>query len=67
MATDTSLATANRLEVLLSELFPGDAVVDERVGDLAQYGPGGGEFLVDAKQMQARLGSLRSYLALKRQ
>lgn len=37
---DTSLAAANRLEVLLSDLFPGGEVVNERVGNLAQYRPG---------------------------
>ncbi|BBD37119.1 hypothetical protein Amn_19990 [Aminobacter sp. Y103A] len=34
---DTSLAAANRLELLLSDLFPGDEMVNDRVGDLAQY------------------------------
>lgn len=63
---DTSLAAANRLEVLLSGLFPGDEVVNARVGDLVQYRPGGGECLVDAEEMRARLGRLRSYLALPR-
>lgn len=63
---DTSLAAANRLEVLLSDLFPRDVVVNERVDDLVQYRPGGGEFLVDAEEMRARLDRLCSYLALPR-
>ncbi|AMS43378.1 hypothetical protein [Aminobacter aminovorans] len=63
---DTRLATANRLEVLLSDLFPGDEVVNERVGDLAQYRPGGGEFLLDAEEMRTRLDRLRRYLTLLR-
>ena len=62
----TSLVAANRLELLLSDLFPDDEVVNDRVGDLAQYRPGGGEFLVDAEEMRARLARLRSYLTLKR-
>ncbi|WP_439502721.1 hypothetical protein [Aminobacter ciceronei] len=57
---------ANRVEVLLSDLFPGDAVVSARVGDLAQYRPGGSAFLVDAEEMRARGGRLRSYLTLLR-
>jgi len=45
---------ANRLGVLLSDLFPGDEVVNERVGDLAR------------RANARRLDSLRSYLALPR-
>lgn len=40
--------------------------VNDRVDDIAQYRPGGGEFLLDADEMRARLGRLRSYLTLKR-
>ncbi|MHA6722889.1 hypothetical protein [Sphingomonas sp. RS2018] len=47
---DASLKAANRLEVLLEEAFPDDDVVQDRVGDLAQYRPGGGEFLFDEKE-----------------
>lgn len=45
---------ANRLGVLLSDLFPGDEVVNERVGDLAR------------RANARRLDSLRSYLTLPR-
>lgn len=60
---DTSMETANQLEVLLAEAFPDDEVVQERAGDLAQYRPGGGEFLLDEKEMRVRLRRLRDYLA----
>jgi hypothetical protein len=60
---DTSLSAANRLEVLLSEMYSGDDVVEERIGDLAQYRPGGGDYLFDAKEMRGRLDRLRKYLA----
>lgn len=60
---DTSIAAANQLEVLLAEAFPDDGVVQDRVGDLAQYRPGGGEFLFDETEMRTRLGRLRDYLA----
>lgn len=60
---DTSLTAANRLEVLLSEMYPADDVVADRVGDLAQYRPGGGDYLLDATEMQSRLARLRTYLA----
>ena len=60
---DTSLAAASRLEVLLAEAYPDDEVVQDRAGDLAQYRPGGGEFLFDEPEMRSRLGRLRDYLA----
>ena len=60
--TDTSLLAANRLEVVLAEAFPDDDVVQDRVGDLALYRPGGGEFLLDEVAMRSRLGRLRDYL-----
>ncbi|NIJ67444.1 hypothetical protein FHR20_004428 [Sphingomonas leidyi] len=60
---DTSLAAASRLEVLLAEAYPDDEVVQDRAGDLAQYRPGGGEFLFDETEMRSRLGRLRDYLA----
>ena len=60
---DTSLAAANRLEVLLSDMYPANEVVADRVGDLAQYRPGGGDYLLDAAEMQSRLARLRTYLA----
>jgi hypothetical protein len=60
---DVSLAAANRLEVLLSDAFPDDDLVQDRVDDLAQYRPGGGDFLFDEKEMRSRLSRLRDYLA----
>lgn len=63
---DTSLDAANRLEALLSEMYPGDDVVEDRVGDLAQFRPGGGEFLFDETEMRRRLDRLRTYLATRK-
>ena len=62
---DTSLAAANRLEVLLDETYPDDEVVQDRVVDLALYRPGGGEYLIDTVEMRKRLARLRDYLAAK--
>jgi len=59
---DISLIAANQLEVLLSDGFPDDELVQDRVGDLAQYRPGGGDFLIDEREMRSRLGRLRDYL-----
>ena len=59
---DTSLAAANRLEVLLDKAYPEDGLVQERVIDLASYRPGGGEFLFDTAEMQGRLARLRDHL-----
>lgn len=61
---DTSLAAANRLEVLLDEAYPDDDVVQGRVSDLAQYRPGGGDLLFDELEMRRRLARLRDYLTL---
>lgn len=60
--SDTTLAAANRIEVLLEDAFPNDDVVRDRVVDLALYRPGGGEFLFDETEMRSRLGRLLDYL-----
>jgi hypothetical protein len=62
---DTSLAAANRLEVLLDNHFPDDDVVQAAVVDLASYRPGGGDFLLDTPEMQLRLGRLAVYLRVE--
>lgn len=64
---DASLEAANRLEILLEEAFPDDDLVQDRVGDLAQYRPGGGEFLFDEREMRSRLSHLQGYLASRGQ
>lgn len=63
---DVSLAAANRIEVLLSDGFPDDELVQDRAGDLAQYRPGGGDFLFDEEEMRSRLSRLRDYLTMPR-
>ncbi len=60
---DTSLAAANRLEVLLDETYPDDEIVQSAVVDLAAYRPGGGEFLFDTPDIQRRLLRLRDHLS----
>jgi hypothetical protein len=54
----------NRLEVPLDERFLLNDVAQGRVGDLARYRPGGGEFLLDEAEMRSRLDRLRDYLVL---
>ncbi|BAB49176.1 MULTISPECIES: hypothetical protein [Mesorhizobium] len=60
---DTSLATADSLEVLLDEAYPDDEVVQNAVIALASYRPGGGPFLFDTSEIQRRLLRLRDYLS----
>ena len=59
---DISLPAANRLEGLLDEAYPNDEVIQDRVLNLAIYRPGGGEFLLDTREMQKRLERLLAYL-----
>ena len=62
---DTSLATANSLEALLDAAYPEDEIVQNAVGDLALYRPGGGELLLDTDEMQRRPVRLQNYLETK--
>jgi hypothetical protein len=59
--TDVSLSAANRLEALLDEMFPGDAYIQDIVGMLAQYRPGGGEFLHETPEVQRKLVRASAY------
>jgi len=60
---DTSLVAANRLEVLLDDAYPEDETVQDIIGYLASYRPGGGEFLFDTSEIQRRLVRLQGYLS----
>ena len=60
---DTSLSAANRLEMLLDEMFPDDSYIQGVVAALAQYRPGGGEFLYDTPEMQRQLVRASAYLS----
>jgi hypothetical protein len=61
--SNTSLSLANRLEVLLDEMFPADAYIQGIVVALASYRPGGGEFLYDTSEMQRQLARASTYLS----
>lgn len=58
---DISLSAANRLGALLDEMFPNDAYIQDIVGMLAQYRPGGGEFLHDTPEVQRKLIRASAY------
>jgi len=42
---DHMISRANKIEVALDELFPEDDYAQNLVSDLAQYSPGGGDYL----------------------
>ncbi|WP_143271679.1 hypothetical protein [Bradyrhizobium mercantei] len=52
---DTSIGTANEIEVALDDRFPDDDYVQETVEMLAMYRPGGGELLFDTATIRERL------------
>ena len=59
---DTSLELANRLELLIDEAYPDDDSLQEIVEMLACYRPEGGEYLLNAEQIQDRLVHVKEYL-----
>jgi hypothetical protein len=59
---DTSLVAANRLEVLLDDLFPDDDYLQETVEMLACYRPGGGNDVLGEEIIRERLIGVREYL-----
>ena len=59
---DTSLASANAIEVALGDLFPDHERLHDTVVMLASYRPGGGEWLVDEIGMRAELSKIRALL-----
>ena len=59
-----SLETAQRLEVVLDESYPNDALVQECVEVLALYRPEGGELLLNDHQIEPHLQRLREHLDL---
>jgi hypothetical protein len=60
---DRSLAQAQAIEVALDDAHPGDeSVVGDAVIALAQYAPGGGEFLYDETHIVGVLSRLKRWL-----
>ena len=59
---DVSLSAANKLEVLLDDAYPSDDQIQELVEMLAQYRPGGDEFLFKEKDIQSHLAKVRGRL-----
>lgn len=62
---NTSMETANRLEVLIDDAFPDDDFLQETVEILACYRPEGGDFIFDTSQVQKHLVDARIYLRKK--
>jgi hypothetical protein len=48
---DQSLNFVNTIEDHLNKWFRGEELYEELIEDLATYSPGGGEFLVDEKEL----------------
>jgi len=51
---DISLGTANKIESLIAVEFSEDDPIQELAEDLAQYTPGGGDYLFSEEQMVPR-------------
>ncbi len=49
-----SLKAAGQIEVMLEEIFPDDAQLQDYVTDFASYRPEGGDYLFDEAQMVAK-------------
>ncbi len=59
---DTTLSLANRIEVAIDDAYPDDDYLQEAVMMLAQYRPGGGEFLHDTPSVQKKLTATLKYI-----
>jgi hypothetical protein len=60
---DTSIETANQIEVALDDEFPDDDYLQQTVEMLAMYRPEGGDFLFDTSAIRQRLAETASYLS----
>lgn len=61
--SDTSLESANKIEVILDDQFPDDDYLQQTVEMLAMYRPEGGDFLFDTSAIIQRLKETSTYLA----
>lgn len=59
---DTTLAAANRIEVLLDQAFPDDDFIQEIVVALACYRPGGDDYTLDETAIRTLLLRTQRYL-----
>jgi len=62
---DTSIESANAIEVSLDDQFPSDDYLQQTVEMLAMYRPEGGDFLFDTPAIRKRLVETASYLELR--
>ncbi|MEI2456436.1 hypothetical protein ABU614_00650 [Lysobacter firmicutimachus] len=60
---DTTLATANRIEVLLDQAFPDDEFIQGVVVALARYRPGGHDYTLNETTIRTLLLRTQRYLA----
>ncbi|OSZ63595.1 hypothetical protein CAP40_17875 [Sphingomonas sp. IBVSS2] len=60
--SDTSIESANEIEVALDDQFPSDDYLQQTVEMLAMYRPEGGEFLFDTLAIKERLIETAAYL-----
>ena len=59
---DTSISSANAIEVALDDSFPNDDYVQQTVEMLAMFRPEGGEFLFNTAAIKQRLIETAEYL-----
>ncbi len=60
--SDTSIESANKIEVILDDQFPDDDYLQQTVEMLAMYRPEGGDFLFDTSAISQRLKETSIYL-----
>jgi len=60
---DTSIASANAIEVAIDDAFPDDEVIQDTVLMLASYRPGGGAYLYAQQAVKHQLEKVRKRLA----
>lgn len=56
---DVSIGLANRIEAAIGDIYPEDEFVQDTIGMLASYRPGGGEYLYDESEISERLYKLK--------
>lgn len=62
---DQSLKVTNEIEAELLALFPEDEYIEDVTDALAQYKPGGGDFLFQESDIEQKFIFLRKYLLSK--
>lgn len=59
---DVSISHANRIEVAIDDEFPDNDYMQDVVGILASYRPGGGDYLYDEEFVTNKLQKVRERL-----